>query len=280
MKKQVIQQINMVSPLHKKQKIFSLFSVYLGEAIDLKKIQEKIKKYPYLSREAILILKLAVNKYVVLTKFGVATFWNVPQRIKEEFIKEISPFVVNFDSKNLYFDTLKVMTGKELEYVKFGKVYLIDCDKEKIQVISLVISQSVALERYEKEIEKRVAELEKLISILRLGRLKGITEKDILREIADILVVRQSTISNLSLFDKPETTWERIELEKLYNKLFYEFDLSDRLDILNEKIKFLADHNRFLLNLISTQREYLLEIIVIVLIFIEIVIFIGEIILK
>jgi len=280
MKKQVIQQINMVSPLHKKQKIFSLFSVYLGEAIDLKKIQEKIKKYPYLSREAILILKLAVNKYVVLTKFGVATFWNVPQRIKEEFIKEISPFVVNFDSKNLYFDTLKVMTGKELEYVKFGKVYLIDCDKEKIQVISLVISQSVALERYEKEIEKRVAELEKLISILRLGRLKGITEKDILREIADILVVRQSTISNLSLFDKPETTWERIELEKLYNKLFYEFDLSDRFDILNEKIKFLADHNRFLLNLISTQREYLLEIIVIVLIFIEIVIFIGEIILK
>jgi len=233
-----------------------------------------------LSRESGLILKLAVGEYAVLNKFGVVTFWNASKKIRYEFIKEISPFVAGFDSQNLYFETLKVVLGKEIEDVKFGRVYLNSLDKEKIQVISLVIAQSVALERYEKEIEQRVAELEKLIFVLKSGRLKGVSERDILREIGDILAVRQRTISSLSLFDKPDTTWERVELEKLYNKLFFEFELADRIDILNEKMKFLADHDRFLLNLVSNRRGHFLEMVVIILILIEIIIFVGEIILK
>jgi uncharacterized Rmd1/YagE family protein len=258
------------------RKSFSLFSVYLGESIDLKKMQENLKKYPYITRELPIILKIAQGQYAVLTKFGVVTFWNVPKRQREEFIREISPFIEKFDQNFAYFDTLKVLIGKEKEDVKFGKVFLTKIDKEKVQVISFVISQSVALERYEKEIEQRVSELEKLIIYLRLGKLANIQEKELLREIGDILAVRQSTISHLSLFDKPETTWEREELEKLYNKLFYEFELGDRFDILNEKIKFLSDHNKLLLDFISSKRGQFLELIIVVLIFIEVLIFIGE----
>jgi uncharacterized Rmd1/YagE family protein len=258
------------------RKSFSLLSVYLGESIDLKKMQENLKKYPYITRELPIILKIAQGQYAVLTKFGVVTFWNVPKRQREEFIREISPFVEKFDQNFAYFDTLKVLIGREKEDVKFGKVFLTKIDKEKVQVISFVISQSVALERYEKEIEQRVSELEKLIIYLRLGKLANIQEKELVREIGDILAVRQSTISHLSLFDKPETTWEREELEKLYNKLFYEFELGDRFDILNEKIKFLSDHNKLLLDFISSKRGQFLELIIVVLIFIEVLIFIGE----
>jgi uncharacterized Rmd1/YagE family protein len=258
------------------RKSFSLLSVYLGESIDLKKMQENLKKYPYITRELPIILKIAQGQYAVLTKFGVVTFWNVPKRQREEFIREISPFIEKFDQNFAYFDTLKVLLGKEKEDVKFGKVFLTKIDKEKVQVISFVISQSVALERYEKEIEQRVSELEKLIIYLRLGKLANIQEKELLREIGDILAVRQSTISHLSLFDKPETTWEREELERLYNKLFYEFELGDRFDILNEKIKFLSDHNKLLLDFISSKRGQFLELIIVVLIFIEVLIFIGE----
>jgi len=268
-------------PLSKKlRKSFSIFSCYLGEKIDLKKLQENLKKYPFVTRDSPIILKLALGQYAVLTKFGVVTFWNTPKRLQKEFIQEISPFVEKFEKNCPYFDTLKVFTGKEIEDVKFGKVYLTKIDKEKVQVISFVISQSVALEKFEKEIEQRIFELEKLILILRLGKLRALREKELLREIGDILALRQRTISHLSLFDKPETTWERPDLEKLYNKLFYEFELEDRFDILNEKIRFLADHNKLLLDFISTQRGHFLETIIIVLILIELLIFIGETFLK
>jgi uncharacterized Rmd1/YagE family protein len=267
-------------PLKKLRKSFSIFSCYLGEKIDLKKLQENLKKYPYITREQPIVLKLALGQYAVLTKFGVVTFWNVPKKLREEFIQEISPFIEGFDKNCIYFETLKVFTGKEIEDVKFGRVYLTKIDKEKVQVISFVISQSVALERFEKEIEQRVAELERLIGILKSGRITTLREKELLREIGDILAVRQRTISHLSLFDKPETTWERAELERLYNKLFYEFELGDRFDILNEKIRFLADHNKLLLDFISTQRGHFLELIIIILILIELLIFIAETFLK
>jgi uncharacterized Rmd1/YagE family protein len=279
-KKEEKKEIVKKPPLKKSRKSFSIFSCYVGEKIDLKKLQEGLKKYTYITRDQPIVLKLALGQYAVLTKFGVVTFWNVPKNLREEFIQEISPFVEEFDKNYPYFDTLKVFTGKEIEDVKFGKVYLTKIDKEKVQVISFVISQSVALERFEKEIEQRVAELEKLIGILKSGRIITLREKELLREIGDILAVRQRTISHLSLFDKPETTWERAELERLYNKLFYEFELGDRFDILNEKIRFLADHNKLLLDFISTQRSQFLEIIIIVLILVELLMFIAETFLK
>jgi uncharacterized Rmd1/YagE family protein len=267
-------------PPKKTRKSFSVFSCYLGEKIEMKRLQENFKKYTYITRDQPIVLKLALGQYAVLAKFGVVTFWNVPKNLREEFIQEISQFVEKFDKNYPYFDTLKVFTGKEIEDVKFGKVYLTKIDKEKVQVISFVISQSVALERFEKEIEQRVAELERLIGILKSGKITTLREKELLREIGDILAVRQRTISHLSLFDKPETTWERAELERLYNKLFYEFELGDRFDILNEKIRFLADHNKLLLDFISTQRGHFLELIIIILILIELLIFIAETFLK
>jgi uncharacterized Rmd1/YagE family protein len=264
-------------PVFKKiKKSFSLLCLYLGDSIDLKKLQENLKKYPYITREHPIILKLTPGQYVVLTKFGTVTFWNVPKKLQEELIKEISSFVENFNKNYEYSDSLKVFTGKEIEDIRFGKVYLTKIDKEKVQIISFVLSQSVALERFEKEIEERVLELERVINVLKSGIWKGLKERKLLSQIGDILSVKQRTISHLSLFDKPETTWERPEIERLYNKLYFEFELPDRFDILNEKIKFLSDHNKILLDFISTQRSNFLEMIIIILILIEILIFIFE----
>lgn len=262
--------------IRKFKKSFSLVALYLGERIDLKKLQANLKKYPYLIREHPIVLKLALGQYVALTKFGVVTFWNVSKRMREEFIKEISPFIENFSQSYPFFDTIKVFVGKEVEDVRFGKVYLTKIDKEKVQIISFVLSQSVALEKYETEIDERISEMERIINVLKSGIWRGLKEKNLLAEIGEILAVKERTISHLSLFDKPETTWERPEIERLYDKLSYEFDLRDRLDTLNEKIKFLSDYHKVLLDFVSTQRSNFLELIIIVLILIEVLIFFFE----
>lgn len=263
-------------PLKKFKKSFSLLCLYLGDRIDLKKLQENLKKYPYLKREHPIVLKLAVGQFAVLTKFGTVTFWNVSKKLQEEFIKEISPFVENFSQNYPFSDTLKVFVGKKIEDVKFGKIYLTKIDKEKVQIISFVLSQSVALEKYEADIEKRISEMEKVINVLKSGIWRGLKEKKLVSQIGEILAVKQSTISHLSLFDKPDTTWERPEIERLYNKLYYEFELEDRFDILNEKIKFLSDHNKILLDFVSAQKSNFLELIIIILILVEIFIFFFE----
>lgn len=104
----------------------------------------------------------------------------MPKKLKEEFIKEISIFVENFNEDHSFFETLKVFVNKEIEDIKFNKVYLAKLNKEKIQTISLVLGQSVALEKYEIEIEERISELEKVITILKSGIWRGLNEKNII----------------------------------------------------------------------------------------------------
>lgn len=262
------------------KKKFFLEAIYLGDSIDFKKFQEKIKKYPYLTRELPLILKFAVGEYIVVTKFGVVVFWNVKEKEKKWFIDEISQFVENFSEKWRFSDSLKVFVSEELEKVKFGKIFLTKLDKEKVQIISFVLAQSVALEKYETEIEQRLREIEKVIEALKTKRWSQFKEKEILAQIGEILAVKQKAISHLSLFDKPGTTWEREDIEKIYHQLALELELEDRFDVLNEKIKFLSDHHKILLDFVSAQRGNFLELVIVILILIELFIFFGEILLK
>lgn len=265
------------SPLKRK---FFLEGFYLGDTIDLKNLQEKFKKYPYLTKEPPLILKFAPQKYIVITKFGTVVFWNLGKKEKENFLEEIFPFVDGNKEKRYFRDTLKVFILKDIEKVTFGRVFLSSLDKEKIKIISFVLSQSIALERYETEIEEKIKEMERIIEKLKMGKWTGLKEKKLLSQIGEILEVKQKAISHLSLFDKPATTWEREDIEKLYHQLAVEFELEDRFDVLNEKIKFLSDHNKILLDFISAQRSNFLETIIIVLIIVEILIFLTEVFFK
>lgn len=262
------------------KKKFIVEGVFLGDSIDLKRLQEKIKHYPFLTREPPLLLRFALGQYIVITKFGVVVFWNIKNKEKKKIIQELSPFVENFSENREFFDSLKVFIVPNLEKVKFGKIFLSKLDKEKLQIISFVLAQSVALEKYEIEIEERLKELEKVIEALKKRRWFQFKEKEILAQIGEILAVKQKAISHLSLFDKPATTWEREDIEKLYHQLAFEFELEDRFDVLNEKIKFLSDHHKTLLDFISAQRGNFLELIIVILIVIELLIFLGETLLK
>src|SRR5437879_1680134 len=93
--------------------VFTLETRYLGEQMDLKKIQDSVKKYRYLNRDHPLVIQLLEGQYVVLTKFGTVTFWNVKRSLAAQFTKEITPFIKSTRSvaEYDYTDTLRVYYG-------------------------------------------------------------------------------------------------------------------------------------------------------------------------
>jgi uncharacterized Rmd1/YagE family protein len=149
-------------------------------------------------------------------------------------------------------------------------------DLEKIKIISYVSAQSVALDRYEDEIDERLAELGRVVDNIKSSGRTKFTQASLLKQVGNVLSVKQNAVSSLSLFDKPNETWESEEIEKLYNRLRDEYELRDRFDILNEKIDFLSENNTTILNFISSQKANFLEWIIIFLIIVEIVLFIFE----
>lgn len=250
---------------------YALETVYVGEYIDLKKVQEGVKQYAFLNRDHPLVIRLLKDQYAVLTKFGAVTFWNVPYRLRAQFLNELKPHIKAKKESYHYNEDTKVILGGEVEKVTFEKVFLSHLDANHIKIISYVLSQSVALDRYEDEIDSSLSEVGVIVENLKsVGRTK-LKEKSILKQIGKVLSVKQTAVAHLSLFDKPEEVWESPHLEILHNRLSVEYDLRVRFDVLDKKIKYLSDISQMLMNFLAEKRNAFLEIVIIILIAIDIV---------
>lgn len=240
-------------------------TIYAGEYIDLKKIQENVRQYAYLNRDHPLVIRLLKDQYAVLTKFGAVTFWDVPYRLRSEFLKEMQPFVKSKKGAYNYDEDTKVFVGGDTVKITFDKVFLSKLGVQEIKIISYVLSQSVALERYEDEIETSLSEIGTIVENLKSSGQAMLTEKQLLKQIGNALSVKQTAVAHLSLFDKPEEVWESPELENLYNRMNAEYELQDRFDVLDEKIKYLSDISQMLMNFLAEKRNAFLETIIILL---------------
>lgn len=245
-------------------------TVYIGESIDLKKVQEGVKQYTYLNRDDPLVVKLLKDQYAVLTKFGTVTFWNVPIRLRQQFLNEIRPYVKSKRELYPYDEDTKVLIGGGVEKVTFEKVYSAHLNVEKIKIISYVLSQSVALERYEDDIEGNLSDFEVVVDNLKTKGKALFSEKKLLKQIGRVFSVKQTTVVHLALFDKPESIWESPDLETLYNRMSSEYDLKVRFDVLDKKISYLSEISKMMVEFLAEKRNAFLETVIIVLIVIEI----------
>mgnify|MGYP001574926481 CR=1 FL=1 len=250
---------------------YNLETIYIGEYLDLKMVQENVKQYAFLNRDHPLVVRLLKDQYAVLTKFGAITFWNVPYRLRAQFLNELKPYVKAKKESYPYDEDTKVIFGREIDKVTFEKVFLSHLDVNHIKIISYVLSQSVALERYEDEIESSLSEIGAIVENLKTSGKAMLRERAVLKQIGRVLSVKQTVVAHLSLFDKPEEVWESPDLENLYNKLNAEYDLRDRFDVLDEKTNYLSDISQMLMNFLAEKRNAFLEIVIIILIAVDIV---------
>ena len=193
------------------------------------------------------------------------------EKLRKQFVRELAS---STKSKKVFYphtETTKVIIGEEVERVTFTEVYLTNFSLEKIRIISYVLSQSVALERYENEIEENLQELGVVIENLKSKGRAMLRERELLNRIGKVLSVKQIAVAHLSLFDKPDEAWESPELETLYNQLHREYDMGDRFDILDEKVNFLSDNAKLLLNFIAEKRNAFLEMVIIALFVIDLI---------
>lgn len=246
---------------------------YVGESIDLKKVQEGIKQYSFLNRDHPLVLKFLKDKYIVLTKFGVVSFWNIAERQQKQFLRELAPFIKAKKEYYPYKEKVRIIIreGEHIDYVSPQKISLSTFDVNRIKIISYVVSQSVALERYEDDIETHLTELENVIENLKNTGRALLKERELLKQVGRVLSVKQNAVSHLSLFDKPEEVWESPGLESLYNKMNVEFDLQVRFSVLDKKIDFLSENSRMLMEFMAEKKNAFLELIIIILILIEMI---------
>jgi uncharacterized Rmd1/YagE family protein len=173
--------------------------------------------------------------------------------LEEEFLVEIAPGMTP-ESK-----------------VTFDRVVLSEISAPAIELISLLVAQSVAIDYYEEDLQEILVKLDKQIDFVAVkGRIPG-SRSDLTRFVARTLATKNQIIAALAVLDKPAITWEKETLDRLFRALREMLEVEERFKSLEYKLRTIQESLELFLDMQQTRHGHVLETIVVMLILLEIV---------
>jgi uncharacterized Rmd1/YagE family protein len=153
--------------------------------------------------------------------------------------------------------------------VRFDRVVVPDLDARFVEIIALVVAQSVAMEYYEGDVDALVGALEQQARALAGGgKLVG-SAREMLRFIGRGMLMRSQVVHTLSLLESPGATWESEPLDRLYRGMRAAFEIEERYRALDHELRIVQDDLALLIDMVRQRRSILLELAVVVLFVIE-----------
>lgn len=216
---------------------------------------------------------------VYLYFFGAVVFVNCPPALIDTFCIGMAPHNEAFRtlSSSRFHDeySLRVYPGSELNITN-DSALMPGYNPVFRGIICFVIAKSVALERIEERLDQVLDEVESFITRLERGWL-AITDKRLARMASSILTFKYASLAHIMVLDKPESTWENEQADRLYLTMANLFELNQRYNEIRHKSEALLDITEVFTSLSHARRSSRLEWTIIILIFIEIIIYLVEI---
>lgn len=269
-------------------KVYDFRTVVFSKEININKIANQFnifKKYkwedPFILKSSDLkgIIEDTNNeKYIYMFSFGSCVFINMNDDEIKRFIEYIESenkngeyIRVNRSYIDKFYDDFSLeINEKEKNVILDDKMVISEIHDNYLDIISIVLAKSVALERVEHEIFKIFDKFEPTLDILESGKL-NIRDKYLAKQAASILNFKYATVSYIMIDETPDLAWQNSELAVLYEKLSKFFDLEDRYESVIHKIDILMTILDNFTNLVHAHRSTMLEWWIIALFIFEIV---------
>jgi uncharacterized Rmd1/YagE family protein len=203
--------------------------------------------------------------------FGAVVFRDVPPERREaevERLRRAYP-VLSPPATQEQFSAREDPTAKA--GVTDGTLILDQLTEERVGVVAHTVAQSAALEYYERIVEDLFARTDKLVDRLETRGTVSLRTRPLHRFIGAAVSVRNEVLAVLHLLDKPDETWEDPAMNRIYDELRTEFDLADRFQALELKLRSVQEALELVLDVARDRRLLLLEIAVVLLFCMEIV---------
>jgi uncharacterized Rmd1/YagE family protein len=209
---------------------------------------------------------------VTYTQFNVLTAINWP---RDRIIEAIETLGFDaselFEGSGIYQDyPVRIDPGLALGHtIDNDTITLKSYSLLQMLIIAHVISQSVALELYERRLSDYHERSRLLIDAA--GSYSIFKRNRLARFAKELALLRHDILIDLHLLDKPNILWDNEEVEMLYNTLAYRLELKDRFDVVTYKLDNIKDDVMMVMDLTNHDHSSFLEWIIIVLIAVEIV---------
>ncbi|KAI9917709.1 hypothetical protein PsorP6_012387 [Peronosclerospora sorghi] len=233
------------------------------------------------------------DKWVVYFDYGAVVFFNCDQVLVNTLIKHATRFCSDvFEMRGHEEEMLLIGDPAQPRWSTLveNNVLVREIDHINVHVIAGVLSQTVALEFYERQCETILREFEKLNSDVEKKGPRGALfgreneqTKRLFKIVASNNTLLIDLVSKLRVIDrkKPgDPAWSQARYHSMWESLLEEFELNERFQNLNFKLELIQHNTKFFLEVLDSHKGERLEWYIIILISVELGIGVYELLMK
>jgi uncharacterized Rmd1/YagE family protein len=251
-------------------------ALLLGERIDTRGLErdDTIATSP-------LTLRIGRDGIAFLFRYGVAVFTGLSAIEEDDIVRSLRPRISEpADLPETDQVQILVRPGGEEQVDPSGGIALREASPDRLQIVANVLSKSLILSHYEGRIADAFDQIEPLAERLQRTGRTGSQAKRLLQQIGGVLLTQHRMVGRVEIVEKPDVLWEHPELERLYARLEDEYELAERSRAMESKLALINETVGALLDLVQDQRSVRLEYYIIGLIGIEILLSLGDLVLR
>lgn len=252
-----------------------VLSYQIADSIDVKALKSAFKATLHYSDADELFYKIDTDQYIYVFKYGVVCFLNYDPIKISEFLRLTAAYCKNLFSESLS-EAYEIQTNARENKIGYNQMQIVGNNIEVLRLIMLNVSQSVALDYFSEQTNKLLEETNYHTQLLETKGRLGISGTNLKKYIGKTLLLKNRIAENLYIFDSPPETWEDENLNKTDMDLKRTFDLQDRSKHIHEGLNIIRDNLELFRALLQYRHSNMLEWIVIILIFVEVINLIAE----
>lgn len=249
---------------------------HLTETLKLKDIGRIFGDVASLQSAARLAYKDGDDRYFFIYRFGSVIFFNVEPSRQTAIIEKIK-MLIGDKPEMLTSEEFTVELGSDgKSSVGFERAVFDKLTLERIDLMSLILAQSTALEYFEIKIDELLRKTGDIGQLLRKKGRLALRTSEIKKFIGYCITTKQDLVGSLYLLDKPDATWDDQLLDNLYRDAVGMFELKDRYKTIDYKLRMIQESLELISELLQYRNANYLEWTIIILIAVEIVLFVFQ----
>jgi uncharacterized Rmd1/YagE family protein len=224
-----------------------------------------------------LIIRAGETGCAVLLRYGVVITFDLSPQEEQAFLTKLRPNIIEPIQSDISEDLLIAFSPEAKERLEGDVLWLKEYSAERLQIVAEALGKSVVLNYYEIEIAGIFEAIKPFTIGIQGKHVKAPKENDLLSYIGGTLLIQQKMFGIVEVGEKPDPVWDDPALDRLYLRLEDEYELRERLVILEQKLSLISRTVETSLNLLQRNSSHRVEWYIVILIVIEILLALYEI---
>lgn len=245
---------------------------FAGDRIDVRRLErgESLAVSP-------LTVRAGNSGCAMIFRNGSLVLFGLEPAEEASFLHHCEPFITDaFAEPESETAELVIDPEKRERVDATGALVLHDLSLTRLQVVAQILAKSAVLSHYEQRVAAVFQHIEPLAETLRSGGRHTVHGRELLRRLGEVLLTQTHMVGRFELTEKPEITWQRPDLDRLYEQLGVEYEISERDRALSRKLEVIQTTAGTLLDLDQNRRALRVEWYIVILILVEILIILYD----